>query len=1103
MRRLLYCGVVGFALSVAPTLDRSASAAAYDPALTWRTLSTRHFHITFHGGEEALADEVGHVAEEVWGEITAELWHEPKGKVEILLIDRTDSANGYATIIPYNTIVIYVTAPGADSTLSHYEDWNTTILTHEFTHIVHMDTVEGLPALLRHVLGRIISVNEVSPGWIIEGQAVFQETRQSGAGRGRSTLADMILRMAVLDNAFPPLGNLDGFQADPPGGNLRYLFGNSFQKFIADRAGEKVWTDWVHTYGGWLPFWLPAKRVFGKSFRAWYREWRNWMNDHYHEQAERVRARGLTDFKLLTDDVDQCSGPAYSPDGTHLAWSCHDPRTGSNVYLAQPDGSDPKVELHGRFAGDLAWRGDSKAFAFSHLHAVGLYNVYSDVYFHELGKKGVEPITKGDRASNPTFSADGRDLVVVTNALQQTQLARLGVDKRLQPLTHWDDRSQVASPTFSPDGRYLAVSLWRDGMRDIWIFGADGKPVRRVTADQAEDLDPAWSADGRTLYFSSDRTGIFNIYAVDLETERLWQVTNVLGGAFQPAPSPDGKALTFVSYNNSGSDIAWMPLDRSRWRDAGRLPLAFEAHTPLAEVVPDSVPASAEAQRSTGPSELSTPPAAANDGAPGGDAGGKPDRRNRAKERAPRGKAPRVGRSFAPIDDPLVEPGLGGLGSPTWALPWSVWPERRGDEPTSQPDPDLSADQDAPVPAERNYDFSFPVKRYAPWDTLAPRYVLPGIYGTSFGFLGVVGTGGADLLRRFAYSAYLSYETDSQYLGWGAALAINRWTPVLSIGAYTYTTPYGDIYAYPGPPAGGGAWIPSISSTNTRYWDKRLKAYGQMSWPIGQYGSVFGRWSGTLRQPLEPLTPETYRPVLPTRGFISTVGGGWRRARGHAYSYSISPEDAYLLTFVGQLSSPLIGSYTLDDNDQPQPFSQLQLSGEGRRYATVPFLPNHVIAGKVAAGASFGDSQRYGSYRLGGSFGESGYYTLPDEWRQLRGFPPAAVYGDWYYLGSLEYRMPLLRIDRGFGTLPFFARNLSGAAFVDAGNAFFSIPSDGIGDLLSGTLVGTGAELRASAVIGWGLPIRVRVGYGFAVRGSGGYALGDPAGAYAWLGTSF
>ena len=107
-------------------------------------------------------------------------------------------------------------------------------------------------------------------------------------------MADMIKRMAVLEDEFPPLGNMDGFQADPPSGNLRYLFGQDFQQYIADRVGEKVWTKWLHAYGGGIPYWLPSKRVFGERLVPLYKDWRTYTQAKYREQAEAIRAQGET-----------------------------------------------------------------------------------------------------------------------------------------------------------------------------------------------------------------------------------------------------------------------------------------------------------------------------------------------------------------------------------------------------------------------------------------------------------------------------------------------------------------------------------------------------------------------------------------------------------------------------------------------------------------------------------------------------------------------------------------------------------------------------------------------------------------------------------------
>ncbi len=1082
-----------------------ARAASFDPSLTWRTLETPHFRVTFHGGEEALAEEFARAAELAWEEMSAEIQWEPRRKTELLVIDPTDSANGYAYSLPVNTIVVYVTTPGEDSTLSGYDEWSSSLVIHEYTHILHLDTAEGVPAVVRSLLGRIIAVNQVSPRWVVEGFATFQETRHTTGGRGRSTIADMIKRGTALEDRFPPLGNLDGWQTTPPGGNLRYLFGQDFIQYVSDRYGENVWTDWTHMYGESLPFFLPSRRALGGRLTKLYKEWRADFIARYERQRERVEARGLTEVRLLNKRDQSCAGPTYSPDGQKLAWSCTTASAGSGIYIAGPEGENPKVELENYFASSFAWRPDGQAFAFSALHTVARFNTFEDIYFYKLGG-GVDSLTQAARARDPAFSADGRDLWVVTNKLQQTQLARLAIDQKLRTLTSYKDDTQLSTPRPSPDGRYLALSVFKDGYRDLWLFTPDGLPYRRITADAAADIHPAWSADGRTLYFASDRTGIYNLYAIDLETERVWQVTNVLGGAFAPSPSPDGRYIAFESYSADGTDIGLLEVDRARWMDDGVLPLplldrpALSTALPLEPIAPPT-PSAEKAKLSDKEKRKAK----------------REDRRKERKEKAPKSRTPKPKKlqEDAPLieetgwQSPLTMDGMDRLGGPYHTLsklpgPWG----RPAESMMSRVETDSEADDqgddiELDEAKEEEYPFSYPVHRYRPTSLFPPRFVVPSLYKTAFGYMGVLSTSSADVLRRWLYSGYVAYRTDSRYLGWGGSFAINRYIPVYTAGVYSDTTPYGDIYTANQPPDEGGTWIPSIQSTNTRYWDRRIRAYAQGTYQIDSRRVVFGRWSGTLRQPLDVLPEDVYTPLLPTRGFQSSIGGGWRYAWGRTYGQSISLEEARIVSVVGELTSSYLGSYQLNDQNEAVGFDQLQLTAEWSEFQSLPWSNNHVLAARLALGSTFGDSERYGSFRLGGDFGESAYYTLPDEWKPLRGFPTATVYGNWYYLGTMEYRMPLWWIDRGIGMIPFYARYVSAAAFVDAGNAVEDLSALESQDVLGTSRVGAGVEIRAQAILGWGWGASARVGYAFAAYGEGGYPLGSLEGLYAWLGTTF
>lgn len=1058
----------------------TADAASYDPELEWRTLKTEHFNVTFHGGEEQLANEVGHTAEQIWAELTADMDWAPRRPTEVVLVDWTDIANGYAMTVPVNTVVIFVTNPQENSTLGLYEDWMDAILTHEYAHILHLDTVEGIPKVLRYGLGRLIAPNQLSPGWIVEGQATYQETRFTPGGRGRSAYVDMILRMSVLEDGFPALGQLDGYLSDPPGGNARYLFGQSLMQYIADHSSEDAWTRWNHTYGSWIPYWLPARQVFGKRFRRWYRDWKRHLEAEYGAARDAVMAQGLTVPTILSDGDDSCSGPRFSPTGDRLVWACSDRREGSDVYLADGDGGQIRVEMEGAGAKLFSWRPDGRAFAYSKTGA-DLYTAYEDVYLHILGSEGGTALTRSKRARDPAFSPDGGDLIVVRNDASDNNLYRMRIDQTLTPLTERTDHVQFSTPAFSPDGRFIALSVWEGGFRDVWIYTREGEPYRRITADAHIDRDPAWSDDGRYLFFSSDRTGIANIYAVDLETERLWQVTNVLGGAFQPTVRADFQKIAWQHYAHHGFEIALADLDPGGWWDRGLLPQPVEYSAPLRPVIAGrgSLPVRAPFE----PPERTAPPPL--------------DQHTHTHEHSsaslrlpsvahthPDGTTHSHAHEHTHVHDHDED---------------HLDDRRLAEDHPHEGAPDEDFDGELHL---HEHPFDFDVGDYRPLPTLLPpRYVSPALYTTNFGLIGYLFTSGVDTLRHYGYSGFVSYRTDANFLGGGGSFTLNRWRPIATVGGLTSAVPYGDVYVYSDQQEGPN--VLAIEDSDVRYWERRTQGYLSVSYPLTTKQALFGRYTATQRTNLTAIPEDPYYPFLPTRGFLSSVGGGWRFSTGKAYTYSISPEDARVVSVVGEWVSPWLGSYVYSDQDLDGDgfidlvsFNQLLLTGEVREYISVPWFYNHVLALRGSLGAAFGDELNFGNYRLGGTWGESGLAVLPSEYRALRGFPFSTVSGNWHYLGSAEYRFPVWRLDWGAGTYPLFLRTLHAAVFTDVGDAFDDAAS------ATGPLVGAGGELRLSTVVGWAAGLQFRAGYAFALRGPG-YPVGDIRGAYLHLGTSF
>ena len=1056
----------------------TASAASTDPDLTWRTLTTEHFHIHFHQGVEQVADEFAGMVEGVYDTMSEEMKWEPRRRTEVVLIDRTDSANGYARTVPYNAITIYVTAPTEDSTLNLYEDWNSAIFTHELTHVLHMDTNHGIVRAARAVVGRVASTNDISPWWLIEGLATFQETRHTPGGRGRAAWPDMIKRTAVVEDAFPPLGNLDGLQPKPPGGNLRYLFGQDFIDYVARHTGEDVWTRWTHLYGGHVPYLLPTKKVFGDSLLKLYDGWRQETMEQYEVQAERIRSEGETIGRLVSPPEANCIAPAFSPNGDHLVWSCYDLRTGSAIYLADGWGYAGEVLLQDRGAGYFTWRADSEAFVYAGMHLVNRFNVWSDIYLHTLGGS-TSALTSGARARDPDFSPDGSRLLYVTNKAQDNQLEVATVDRRRHRLTDNDDHTQYSTPRFSPDGRSVALSVWSDGRRDLWLYTPEGEPIRRLTADSAIDADPVWSADGAWLYFSSDRSGVPNIYAVEVATEALFQVTNVVTGAVKPSVHPDGTLIAYQQYSQDGWDIRVLDLDPERFLARGALPALPRWPTPIAQ--------------------LTGPRAEPDDG-----------------------------------DDTVAA----WLGEP-------LAPERSGPRPlplgmAQDPPSEILDSFDAPDLAnvfgeEADYDFSVPVRRYNPLPTLVPRYVLPYIQTTPYrpgptfgatclneavfcpGLFGSLSTSASDALSRYLWSANVHYRTDAEALGGAASFVINRWLPVYSFGVSTSAVPAGQLYFVdPQAPLDDDGELQLFTTDPISvYWERRSTVAATVSWPYRLRETVFARYSLTARTNLQAIPDNVYRDALPLRGTLGALSGGWRYSWSQATAYAISAEDARTVSFVGSLLTPWLGTFRRDEAGNLQPFTQVQLTGELREYVVNPWIPNHVLAARAGAGLTMGGADILGNYyQLGGSFGDGAFSVTPDESRMLRGYPIGSDFGDLYWLTGLEYRLPLAQIQRGYGTVPAFFRNVSAAGFVDVGNAFNN-PTGVLGRTATGRelldaavaepLVGVGAEVSVRVVVGWAIGLTGRFGYGVGLTGERALQPSDGwlAPAYARLGGSF
>jgi WD40 repeat protein/surface antigen Omp85-like protein len=931
-----------FAVAFVALLTLAPSAgAADDPKLLWKSIETQHFRFTYYGTEEEIVEHIAPLAEGIYERLSPAVGWTASERTEVLITDQTDSANGLTTAIPYNAVILNVTAPDDMSPLGDVDDWYLELVTHEYTHILHTDHITGVPALINRILGKVYAPNQVEPHWMLEGLAVFEESARTSGGRLRSSMWNMFMRADILEDSIAPLDVVSNTPRRWPGGNIWYLYGSFFMRWIAETYGEQAIRAMIDDYSGQvIPYGInrSVRRATGRTFEELYPAWIDSLRRSFGAQAEAIRARGLREGIRLTHTGYTLEHPRWAPpnawpehagdllyyvdDGHTTAglWVLPIVRDGRGQIVAgREDRRDFVVRTAGVSAASFMPDG-SAVFSSVDVHAnLFFFDDLFELPAHQRSRSGLEGRrvrwTDGSRALDPSVSPDGKRVVFTTNhrgttylmigdIVPSTDAVGAHAVANVRGLVPSDRFDQAFTPRWAPDNRHVAYSAWqRGGYRDVRIVDTTDGSYVEITHDRAIDGDPVFSPDGRWLYFHSDRTGVSNVYAYELATASLRQVTNVLSGAYQPEPSSDGKWLAYVGYTHAGYDAFVMPLDESQWLD----PLPYTETRPSAP-------------------------------------------------------------------------------------------------------PELGPVQGTPRP-------------YNPLLTLVPRAYSVQIIPGNFGQASVVTATGGDIAGLHGIAANVSTEWERPEFQGSLSYSYHRLPFDVGMSAYRVIAPGG------GYRLGGSTipWIEEVAGVSAGISFALPRAFDGQSFSLS-YGAA--RVAGSLPLPGDRLTPYN-TPAIPVRGMLGSIHLGWSYSNAEAYLWSVSPEKGLSLGAALDLADPALAS----------DFSGYSARFDAQTYVTMPWWRHHVLALHAAGGASGGNEAGVGAFYVGGFVDYPVVDTVRNfliqrGWLVLRGYPVALEVGAYYGLMNAEYRFPIVNIDRGPSTLPFFLQRITGAAFVDYGSAF-------------------------------------------------------------------
>ena len=252
------------------------------------------------------------------------------------------------------------------------------------------------------------------------------------------------------------------------------------------------------------------------------------------------------------------------PDTLRPVYAFASDRSGAgDIFVIDDQGTLHNLTDHPDGEWDPAWSPDGTMLAFT-----GHRADRSDIWVLDLARRGTEDQPRnltnhGAWDYSPDWSPSGQSVVFVSERDGDPEIfvQNLGEDSAIQ-LTFNEEMDRL--PAWSPDSKHIAFAAVRNGSENIYVIRPDGTDEQLITPHPLQGTNPNWAPDSQRLAFvgwdENNQAGIYLIGPEPDNLELIYQGSSWIGSLDW---SPDGKWLTFTSWESGNHELYALPPEKT------------------------------------------------------------------------------------------------------------------------------------------------------------------------------------------------------------------------------------------------------------------------------------------------------------------------------------------------------------------------------------------------------------------------------------------------------------------------------------------------------------------------------------------------------------